>query len=619
MYWPALWKLDVSRDPPRLAGDTIHAMFWNGVAARSAEPLMRQKEFGIWRTWTWNEVGEIVRELTLGLVELGLQPGDCVSVLSNTRVEWVWCDLAILSAGGVSNGIYPTDSPSQVQYLCEDSSTVVLVVEDEEQLDKALEVRAHLKRLRRIVVVDPTGLAHFSDPMVLTLDELRHLGGSLNQTSPATFTQRCNARVASDLAILVYTSGTTGKPKGAMHSHQGLLTVVCGQNEIMQQDQRDERICFLPLCHIAERVVGLYGALFTGTRMNFVENPDTVAENVREIAPTVLSGVPRMWEKFYSTVTLAIKESGPVQQAMYRWAIAVGHQVATQVLAGRPVGIWLRAKFLLAGWAALSNVRRFIGIHRCRFLMTGAAPIAPDLIRWYLALGIPMLEAWGQTESGGISTCVRPTAMRLGSIGRACHYNDVRLDPATGELLVRGSNVFMGYLNQPDRTADTIDSDGWLHTGDVGTVDAEGFFRISDRMKDIIITAGGKNITPSEWENELKFSPYVTDAVMIGDRRSHLTAIVMIEQENVEKYAQDLGVPFSNYASLTKAPEIIALIEREVAKANEKFARAEQVKTFYLLDTQLSAEDEELTPTMKLKRNFVHQKYARQIEAMYGQ
>jgi branched-chain amino acid transport system ATP-binding protein len=225
MHFPALWKLDVSRDPPRLAGDTIHAMFWNGVAARSDEPLMRQKEFEIWRTWTWNEVGEIVRELTMGFVQLGLQPGDCVSVLSNTRVEWVWCDLAILSAGGVSNGIYPTDSASQVQYLCEDSSTVVLVVEDEEQLDKALEVRTHLNRLRKIVVIDPTGLARFSDPMVLTLDELRHLGGSLNETSPATFTQRCNARVASDLAILVYTSGTTGKPKGAMHSHQGLLDV----------------------------------------------------------------------------------------------------------------------------------------------------------------------------------------------------------------------------------------------------------------------------------------------------------------------------------------------------------------------------------------------------------
>jgi long-chain acyl-CoA synthetase len=271
----------------------------------------------------------------------------------------------------------------------------------------------------------------------------------------------------------------------------------------------------------------------------------------------------------------------------------------------------------VAGVSSLDNVRRFIGIHRCRFLITGAAPIAPDLIRWYLALGIPMLEAWGQTEAGGISTSMPPGSIRLGTIGRASPYNEVRVETTTGELLVRGSNVFMGYLNQPDKTAETIDKDGWLHTGDVGTVDEDGYFRITDRMKDIIITAGGKNITPSEWENELKFSPYVTDAVVIGDRRAYLTVIIMIEQENVEKYAQDHDVPFSNYASLTRSAEVRALIEGEIARVNSKFARVEQIKKFFLLETQLSAEDEELTPTMKLKRKLVQTKYAEQIEDMY--
>ncbi|MDT4851957.1 Long-chain-fatty-acid--CoA ligase FadD15 [compost metagenome] len=306
-----------------------------------------------------------------------------------------------------------------------------------------------------------------------------------------------------------------------------------------------------------------------------------------------------------------------MQQALYAWAIGVGHEVAGAVLAGKPVGPWLRLKYRLAGVASLDHVRRFIGIQRCRFLVTGAAPISPDLIRWYLALGLPMLEAWGQTESGGISTSMPPGGIRLGTIGTASAYNEVRLDPATGELLVRGPNVFMGYLNQPEKTAETIDADGWLHTGDVGAADGDGFFRITDRMKDIIITAGGKNITPSEWENELKFSPYVTDAVVIGDRRAYLSAIVMIELENVEKFAQDNDVPFSNYASLARAPEILALIQAEIEKVNKKFARVEQIKKFFLLETQLSAEDEELTPTMKLKRSFVQKKYAEQIEAMY--
>jgi long-chain acyl-CoA synthetase len=259
-----------------------------------------------------------------------------------------------------------------------------------------------------------------------------------------------------------------------------------------------------------------------------------------------------------------------------------------------------------------------IGIARAHYLVTGAAPISPDLVKWYLALGVPMLEVWGMTETCGAATGIPAQRIVPGSIGPAASYNQVRIDAATGEIQVKGRNVFMGYLNQPEQTAEAFTADGWLRTGDVGTVSQDGFFRITDRMKDIIITAGGKNVTPSEFENELKFSPYITDAVVIGDRRPFLTAIVMIDQENVEKYAQDHDVPFSNYASLTRSPEVQALIQGEIDRVNRKFARVEQVKKFFLLDTQLSAEDEELTPTMKLKRKLVQQKYAPQIEAMYA-
>jgi long-chain acyl-CoA synthetase len=291
--------------------------------------------------------------------------------------------------------------------------------------------------------------------------------------------------------------------------------------------------------------------------------------------------------------------------------------VTDRVLNEKPVPAWLKAKFMLARWLSLNNVRKLIGIHRARFLITGAAPISPDLIRWYLALGVPMFEVWGMTETAGLSTSMQGARIKLGTIGKAAPFNQVRIDPATGEILVRGPNVFAGYLNQPEKTAETIDRDGWLHTGDVGAVDAEGYFRITDRMKDIIITAGGKNVTPSEWENELKFSPYVTDAVVIGDKRAYLTALVMIDQENVERFAQERDIPFSNYTSLTRAPEVRALIQSEIDKVNKKFARVEQIKQFHLLENQLTAEDEELTPTMKLKRKLVQVKYAPQIEAMY--
>jgi long-chain acyl-CoA synthetase len=600
-----------------MAGETIPAMFWNAVAKRGPNVWMRQKHLGLWRSWTWNQTADAVREIAAGLMSLGFAKGDCASILANTVVEWVWADLAVLSAGGVSNGVYPTDAASQLKYLCEDSRTTVLFVEDDEQLDKALEVRADLPGLRKIVVFDMEGLRDLADPDVISLDALRALGRDYLKHNSGAVEQRVQACKPEDLAILVYTSGTTGKPKGAMHLHQGLVFTVRGYNTLVAQDERDERMCFLPLCHIAERMGGEYFALYTGAKLNFVENPETIPENVREIAPTVFTAVPRVWEKFYSGVMISLKEAGAVQQAAYAWGIGVGTRIADQVMAGQAVSGWLKIQFTLAQWLVLNNVRKLIGIHRSRFLVTGAAPISPDLVRWYMALGLPMLEVWGMTETCGASTGVPANKMKPGSIGPAAAYNEVRLDPATGEILVRGKNVFAGYLNLPEKTAETIDKDGWLHTGDVGVVDADGYYRITDRMKDIIITAGGKNITPSELENDLKFSPYITDAVVIGDKRPYLVVIIMIDQENVEKFAQDADVPFSNYASLTRAAEVQALIQTELDRVNQKFARVEQIKKFFLLETQLTAEDEELTPTMKLKRKLVEQKYAPQIEAMY--
>jgi long-chain acyl-CoA synthetase len=601
-----------------MAGDTIPAIFWNAVAARGPNVWMRQKELGIWRSWTWNETAVAVREIGHGLMSLGFEAHHTASILSNTNIEWVLCDLAVLSAGGVANGIYPTDAADQVHYLSEDSGTSVLFVEDDEQLDKALAVRDKLPLLQKIVVFDMDGLREFHDPQVISLDALRALGRAHLTAHPDMLAQRTQACRPEDLAILVYTSGTTGKPKGAMHNHRGLVHSVRGYNTLIARDETDECMCFLPLCHIAERMGGEYFSLYTGAKLNFVENPETVPENVREIAPTVFTAVPRVWEKFYSGVMIALKEAGGFQQAVYAWAIGVGQQVAELVLARKPVPAHLKLRFHVARWLALNNVRKMIGIHRARFLVTGAAPIAPDLVRWYLALGLPMLEVWGMTETCGAATGVPADHIKPGSIGPAADFNEVRLDPVTGEILVRGTNVFMGYLNLPEKTAETIDADGWLHTGDVGVVDEEGFFRITDRMKDIIITAGGKNITPSELENELKFSPYITDAVVIGDKRAYLTVIIMIDQENVEKFAQDNDVPFSNYASLTRSAEVQDLIQNELDRVNKKFARVEQIKKFWLLETQLTAEDEELTPTMKLKRKLVQQKYAPQIEAMYS-
>jgi len=595
--------------------DTVSKMFWHGVRTRAGKTIFRQKDLGIWRSVSWEELGRAAREIGMGLAALGYEPGEVVSILSNTSKEWMCADLGALGAAGVVNGIYPTDAPAQVEYLLSDSGSVYVFAEDDEQLDKVLEVRARLPRLRRIFVFDMEGLHELDDPQVMSLERLREKGREHDAAHPGEWERRIELRQPEDLAILVYTSGTTGRPKGAMISHANIVLTCKAYQEAFPQDESDERMAFLPLCHIAERVGGEYHSIYSGAVLNFVENPETVPENVREIAPTVFTAVPRVWEKFYSGVLIGLKQAGIVQQWAYKVAIGIGYRRAKRREEGRPVPAWLAAAFWLARLLVLNNVRKLIGVHRAKALITGAAPISPELIRWYMALGLEMYEVWGQTESCGAVTSNPEGRVKPGSIGPRMSHAEVKVSPE-GELLVRGRTVFMGYLNQPEKTAETL-KDGWLHTGDVGKVDAEGYFYITDRMKDIIITAGGKNITPSEFENQLKFSPYITDAVVIGERRPYLVALVMIDHENVERYAQDHAIPFSNFASLCRRPEIQELIQGEIDRVNGLFARVEQVKKFRLIEQKLTAEDEELTPTMKLKRRLVNEKYKDLIEAMY--
>ncbi len=620
-----LWQIDAEfaraekHTAPPLAGDTVQALFWNAVAARKNDVWLRQKELGIWRAWTWHETGEIVKEIAMGLHALGMQVQDRVSILANTRAEWLWADLAILSLGGTSAGIYPTDAASQVHYILSDSQSRFLFVEDEEQLDKVLEVLPDLPHLVKIIVLDDKGLRHFEHPQVLSLEALRQLGAKAKALDPQGLDTIRQASSPEHLAILVYTSGTTGKPKGAMHHHAGLVYAIRGHTQIIAQTPQDERMCFLPLCHIAERVGGAFVCMYTGTKINFVENPETVPENIREISPTIILAVPRVWEKFQSGVYLSLKESTKFEQLMFHWAIELGTTIADQFLNGRPIALHQRLAYRLAQWLVLANVRKSLGIDKARFLLSGAAPISPKILRWFFALGVPMFEIWGMTETCGGSCANYPGFIKLGSIGVPSPHNEMKLDPATGEILIRGPNIFSGYLNLPEKTKEVFDADGWMHTGDVGTMDAQGFFSITDRMKDIIITAGGKNITPSEIENELKASPYITDAVIVGDRLPYLTAIIMVDHDNVEQYAQSHDIGFTNYESLTQAAEITELIQSEVDQVNQKFARVEQIKKFFLLNKKLSPEDEEVTPTMKLKRKLVIEKYSDLIQAMYSE
>ena len=595
--------------------DTLPRLFRHVVGLRGDAPALREKHLGIWRSISWRVYGENAKQVGLGLVALGLRPRDVVSVIADNCPEWLYVDLGTMSVGGVTNGIYTTDSPAQVEYIVNDSGTRFFFVENEEQLDKILAVRERCAELVKIVVFDMEGLHGFHDAQVMSFEALRELGARYDRDHPGAYDTMVEIAQPHDLAILVYTSGTTGPPKGAMLSHRNILFQL-GYSEFLTVPRTgDQQLSFLPLSHVAERTFTVFYPLSSGATVNFAESIDTVPDNIREVAPAVFFAVPRIWEKFYSAVALRMREATLPGKLAYDWAIGVGTRVAERRIDRRSPSLTLRMLYRIADFLVLDNVRRSMGLHCTRGAATGAAPIAPELIKWFRAVGVDMREVYGQTENSGLATAMPAQRIKLGTVGVARPDTEVRIS-AEGEILLRGPHVFLGYYRNPEKTAETV-VDGWLHTGDVGLLDEDGFLTITDRMKDIIITAGGKNVTPSAIENQLKFSPFISDAVVIGDRRKYLSCLVMIDHETVAQFAQERSVPFTNFASLCRAKEVQDLIWAEIEQVNRQLARVETIKRFCLIEQILTPEDEELTPTMKLKRSFVNRKYKDVIEGMY--
>ena len=595
--------------------NTIPRLFWDSVKSRGERVAMREKDLGIWQEISWSHYGEKAKLTGLALHALGLEKGNVVSIASEGNPEWLYTDMGTIGAGGISSGVYTTDSAAQVKYLVNDSATKFYFAENEEQLDKILEVRGECPTLKQIIVFDMEGLNDFHDDQVLSYEEFLKIGEKTNQENPNLWESLVNSVSPDDIAILVYTSGTTGPSKGAMINHTNLLYSINTGYDIFDVMEHEEQLSFLPLCHILERSVSVMIPLKTGAVVNFAESIDTVPENIREVSPTVFIAVPRIWEKFYSSITILMKDATFIGKFFYQLSINVGSKYKEYFIDGKEPPLSLKLSYWICNQLVLKNIKKLLGLNNCRYALSGAAPISPDLINWYLSLGIDMREGWGMTETAGVGTAFYSREIKLGHVGRAVNDSEVRI-AQDGEILFKGPGVFCGYLNKPEQTKETL-IDGWLHTGDVGEIDNYGNLKITDRKKDIIITAGGKNISPSEIENELKFSPFISDAVVIGDKRKFLSCLIMIDEENVMKHAQDNDIPFSNFESLCKSEEIVSLIDDEVNKVNKKFASVEQVKKFSLIDIQLTAEDDELTPTMKLKRKFINQKYGDIIESMY--
>ncbi len=591
--------------------DTLPKLFRHTARAYAGKTAMREKNFGIWEAFTWADYYDSARRAGCALLALGLRPGDVAAILSEDNKEWLFADLGIQCIGARSHGIYPTLRAPQLAYQLNDSGARVLFVEDEEQLDKFLTVEPELATLEHVVVFDMEGLNKFRHDKVMGWEAFLALGDS--KGLDAEFEARIDAGDNEDIAILIYTSGTTGAPKGAMVSHRYLLAQ-SDNHPLLPLGPGDEILTFLPLCHAAERIISVCIPIRHGITINLAENGETFAADIQEVAPTFVFAVPRVWEKFYSRVSFIMADATGFGRFAYNAALSLGARRAALTAEGRRVPLWLRAAHRVMDLAVLRNIRIELGLNRTHSIMSGAAPISARLLDWFTALGLNVYEGYGQTETGIITNTV-PGKSPVGSIGRAMKGVEVRL-AEDGEILLRAPSNFSGYMNQPEKTAETM-IDGWVHTGDVGAMDANGDLTILDRKKDIIITAGGKNVTPSQLENELKFSPYISDAVIVGDRRKYLSALIMIDQENVERFAQDRRIPFSNYKSLCANEEVVALIDAEVARANSGFSPVEQIKKFRLIDILLTPEDEELTPTMKLKRKEVERKYGDLIETMY--
>ena len=594
---------------------SVPALFREAVEKFGDRVALREKDLGIWQEITWRQYGQRVEWACLALRSLGFEPGQRVSILSENKPEWFICDLGCEAAGGTTVGVYTTNSPFEVKYIVEHSESRVLFVEDEEQLDKVLEVWPDLPNLNWVVVFDMEGLRHLDHSQVLSYDAFIERGQQYEQSHPDEYDRLVDAVDPESTAIFIYTSGTTGMPKGAMLSHRNIVWTIRCLNSLWDSNVNDVLLSFLPLSHIAERSTSHFGPILSGAVVNFAENMETVPENLREVQPTIFFAVPRFWEKFYSTVFLQMKDAIWFARFMFNWGIKIGRKKAELKIANQPIPLGLRLKYALMSQLVFKNIRRSLGMDRARILVSGGAPVSPEILKFFNALGVELREVYGQTEDCGPTSIHREGDIVIGTVGKPVPGVEVKI-AADGEILVKGPNVFQGYFKNPELTAETI-VDGWLHSGDVGTFDEQGNLMITDRKKDIIITSGGKNITPQHIENELKFSPYVSDAVIVGDRRKYLTSLVMLDEDNVMKYAQDERIPFTTYKSLTETPEIIKLIQGEVEAVNKILARVEQIKKFRLLDIKLTSEDGELTATMKLKRKHINEKYKGLIESMY--
>jgi long-chain acyl-CoA synthetase len=598
-----------------MAGMTLPQYLLKQAQEHPRDVAIREKQKGIWQEWTWAQYLDEVRALALGLMAIGLEKGDKLAILSDNRPQVYWTMVAVQIVGGMPVPLYQDAISRELQYVIDHADVTLVLAEDQEQVDKVLEIRDHLPKVRRIIYDDPKGMRHYTDPALIRFTEVQAQGQQLDKKRPELFQELVAAGKPDDVTLMSYTSGTTGAPKGAMLSHANLIAAVEGMLQIESYRRTDETLAYLPPAWIGDTFWSLAAALIVGFRVNCPERPETVQENIREIAPHFLIAPPRIWENLVSLVQVKMEDASFVKRRLYTLFMPHGYEVARRRMEHQPLSLWQRVMHALGEFFVFGPLRDHLGFRRIRSAYTGGAALGPEVFLFFRALGINLKQIYGQTECG-VSCVQRDEQVALGTVGTPFPNVEIKLS-SEGEVIVRGPCVFLGYYKNPEVTANTV-RDGWLYSGDAAFFDHNGQLVVIDRAKDVTSLANGTKFAPQFIENKLKFSPYIKEAVAIGQDRSYVAAMINIDMENVGKWAEHRQVAYTTYTDLAQKPEVYELIAREVERVNRDLDEAMQIKRYVLLHKELDADDEEITRTRKVRRGFVAKKYDTIIAALYA-
>jgi long-chain acyl-CoA synthetase len=577
---------------------------------------IREKEFGIWQSVSWKAYYENVRDFALGLHRLGFQPGDKLAYAGDNRPEGVYTELAVQSLRGAVVGIYPDSHLDQVAYIINHSDAIFVVAGDQEQADKVLDLKSTLHNVRQVIVDDPKGMRHYDDPLLTFFRDVQRIGRELAEQQPGMFEEMLGRVSPDDIGMINYTSGTTGLPKGSMITQKNMVRVAELQNQVDAASDRFEYVSFLPFAWIGEQQFGVYWPIVMGFTVNFPERVETVQENIREIGPHILLAPPRIWEKICSEIQVKIQDAVWIKRRIYDLCLPVGYRMADFILNRRKPPLHWRLLHFLAYLMIFRSLKNYFGLSRLVHAYTGGAPLGPEIFKLFLALGVRIKQAYGATETTAASVIHRTNDIRLDTVGLPLPGIELRTS-GTGELLVRGDSVFKGYYKNPEATAKAL-RDGWFHSGDAALIDDDGQVIIIDRLADVMRLADGSKFSPQLIENKLKFSPFIMDAVVIGQDRPYISALISIDRGNVGKWAEERQMAFTTFTDLSQKKEVYDVIAAEVEKANASLPAVARVRRFVLLYKELDADDEELTRTRKVRRNFVLQRYNELVDALYG-